>query len=82
MNYLISGLIVSVAIAVALPAWAQAPMPYHHHHGYSQYRHHGYSQYQNHMANRLNAEELATLQGASPVHRMPYGGKQLTSPGS
>lgn len=81
MNYLISGLIVSVAIAVALPAWAQAPMPYHHHHGYSQYRHHGYSQYQNHMANRLNAEELATLQGASPVHRMPYGGKQLTSPG-
>lgn len=81
MNYLISGLIVSVAIAVALPAWAQAPMPYHHHHGYSQYHHHGYSQYQNHMANRLNAEELATLQGASPVHRMPYGGKQLTSPG-
>lgn len=81
MNYLISGLIVSVAIAVALPAWAQAPMPYHHHHGYSRYHHHGYSQYQNHMANRLNAEELATLQGASPVHRMPYGGKQLTSPG-
>jgi hypothetical protein len=75
MNYLISALIVSVAIEIALPAWAQAPMTQSRGH-----HHHGYSQYQNHMANRLNAEELATLQGAAPVHRMPYGGKQLTSP--
>jgi hypothetical protein len=36
---------------------------------------------QNHMADRLNAEELAILQNRAPVHRMPGGGLQLTSPG-
>lgn len=87
MKYSMSGLTMSAVLAIAMPAWAQtqmtqppaqsnaaspgahrATMHYHPHH------------YPNSLADRLNAEELATLQGAEPVHRMPSGGKQLTSP--
>ena len=86
MKYLMTGLAMSVALAIAMPAWAQTQMsppaqsqagmvnPHHpmmHHHGY---------RYQNSLADRLNAEELATLQGGTPVHRMPSGGKALTTP--
>ena len=81
MKYLLSGLTVSAALAIALPAWAQTQMTpsaqsnamagsthYHHHRVVPSY------------ADRLNAEELATLQSGASVNRMPSGGKQLTSP--
>jgi len=91
MKHMIAGLGMSVAVAIAIPAWAQTqmtppvqsnaatpsghPATTHHH-----ARHHMYSS-QNSMADRLNAEELATLQSGGPsVHRMPSGGKALTSP--
>jgi len=91
MKYLSAGLSMSAALAIAMPAWAQTQMTppaqsnavaqsghqvTTHHHA----RHHVYRP-QNSVADRLNAEELAVLQSGGPsVHRMPSGGKALTSP--
>ena len=84
MKYLISALMISVALAIAVPAWAQTPTYYGHHH--PTHRHNMYGMYGHRLhhystADRLNAEELNVLQGGPTVHRMPSGGKQLTSPG-
>lgn len=87
MKYLMSGLVVSVALATAVPAWAQTQMTPATQStavtgsGHHTTIHHRGVRSQNYMADRLNAEELATLQSGGPsVQRMPSGGKQLTSP--
>jgi hypothetical protein len=82
MKYLLSGLAVSVALAITSPTWAQTQMtPPAQSNTVTASRHY----YRHHRvvpsyADRLNAEELATLQGGATVNRMPSGGKQLTSP--
>jgi hypothetical protein len=82
MKYLMSALIISGALAIAVPVWAQTPTVSGHHH--PKHRHNMYGMYGSpsrySAADRLNAEELATLQSGASVNRMPSGGKQLTSP--
>jgi hypothetical protein len=86
MKYLVSALIIPGALAIAVPVWAQTPMTPPQSNavtgsGHRATTHHHVGRYQNSMADRLNAEELATLQsGGASIHRMPSGGKQLTSP--
>ena len=87
MKCLISGLALAVALAVAGPVWAQTQMTPPAQSGavtgsrHHRTVHHRVVHPRNSVADRLNAEELATLQNRSPVHRMPSGGLQLTSPG-
>jgi hypothetical protein len=87
MKYLMNGLTMSVAVAIVMPAWAQTQMTPSAQSsavtqsGHRATKHHRAVPSQNNWADRLNAEELATLQSGGPsVQRMPSGGKQLTSP--
>lgn len=81
MKSLMSGLTVSVGLAIAMPAWAQTLMtPPAQSNAATGSRHYYHHRAVRSYADRLNAEELATLQSGASVNRMPSGGKQLTSP--
>jgi hypothetical protein len=80
----------AVALTITMPAWAQTPtMPAQNQpvagpgaSGGTRIPHHRVVRSGDHMADQLNREEMTTLQGGTPVHRMPGGGKQLTQPGN
>lgn len=90
MKYLINGLAMAVTLTIAVPAWAQAPMTPAQNQaetgpkasGGTRIPHHHVIRPGDNSADRLNSEEMTTLQGGAPIHRMPGGGKALTSPGN